>query len=577
MKKTGAWLAVYALEQLRVRHTFGIPGVHNTELYDELNNSDYVTPILVTHEQGAAYMADAVSRVSDRIGTLVIVPAAGVTHAASGIAEAFLAGVPMLVIAAGTRTDLEYRYQLHQIDQLDLVRPFTKAAFRIQEHRNVVPTLYQAWRIAMGGEPGPVFVEIPVNILLFTGEVDELLIFPGPATQGVQQKAEIARAAELLLAARRPGLFLGWGAREATGVTTDIAEFLQAPVSTTLQGISVFPATHPLHTGFGFGPAAVPAARNAFADCDCLLAVGTRFGELATGSFGAVVPEKLVHVDINPKVFGANYPAAVALEGDACAVLLALLEELNAQGRPRQASMDLQGRIRRDKQAYREQWYAMPWNGRVNPARFFDELRRRLPDDAVVAVDDGNHTYLTAELFPVHRSKTLILPTDFNSMGYAVPAAIGAKLARPGAEVVAIVGDGAFMMTCMEIVTAVLNGLGIVYYVFHDGELSQIAQAQRITYNRAPCAALGALDLEGVSKATGAAYVRMEGDKDISQAIDRAHETAKTGQPVIVDVQIDYSKRTAFTQGAVKTNFGRFPLAQKLRMAMRVVSRKIVG
>lgn len=177
----------------------------------------------------------------------------------------------------------------------------------------------------------------------------------------------------------------------------------------------------------------------------------------------------------------------------------------------------------------------------------------------MVTVNYGNHTYLAA------------------AMVYAVPAAIGAKLARPGAEVVAIVGDGAFLMTCMEIVTAALNGLGIVYYVFHDGELSQIAQAQRITYNRAPCAALGALDLEGVARATGATYVRMEGDGDISQAMDGAHETAKAGRPVIVDVQIDYSRRTAFTQGAVKTNFGRFPLAQKLRMAMRVLVRKAGG
>lgn len=578
MKRTGASLAVHALEQLRIRHTFGIPGVHNTELYDELNNSDYITPVLVTHECGAAYMADAVSRVSDRVGTLVIVPAAGLTHAASGIGEALLAGVPMLIIAAGVRTDVPYRYQLHQIDQLELARPLTKAALRVTEHRRVVPTLYQAWRIATSGEPGPVFVEIPVNILLFTGEVDDLPAFSGPGTQGVlPQKKEHTRAAELLLAARRPGLFLGWGARGASGVAAEIAEFLQAPVSTTLQGLSVFPATHPLHTGFGFGPSAVPAARNAFSGCDCLLGVGTRFAEIATGSFGVTVPEQLIHVDINPGVFSANYPAAVSLEGDASAVLVALLAELKLLGRPRPADTELQHRIQRDKKAYREEWFAQPSIGRVNPARFFDALRRQLPDDAVVALDDGNHTYLTAELFPVHRSKTLILPTDFNSMGYAVPAAIGAKFARPDAEVVAIVGDGGFMMTCMEIATAALHGLGIVYYVFHDGELSQIAQAQRITYNRAPCSTLGALNLEGVALATGAAYVRMGDDGEITPAMERAHATAKAGQPVIVDVAIDYSKRTAFTQGAVKTNFRRFPLPQKLRMAMRVISRKLRG
>ena len=138
MKKTGAWLAVYALEQLGIRWTFGIPGVHNIELYDELNKSEQITPVLVTHEGGAAFMADAVSRVSDgSIGVLAIVPAAGLTHAASGIGEALLDGIPMLVITGGVRTDLNKRYQLHEIDQLEIARGLTKAAFRVERHAEV--------------------------------------------------------------------------------------------------------------------------------------------------------------------------------------------------------------------------------------------------------------------------------------------------------------------------------------------------------------------------------------------------------------------------------------------------------
>jgi len=173
--------------------------------------------------------------------------------------------------------------------------------------------------------------------------------------------------------------------------------------------------------------------------------------------------------------------------------------------------------------------------------------------------------------------RTLIVPTDFNCMGYAVPAAIGAKLACPAREVAAIVGDGAFMMTGMEIVTAALHRLGILFVVFHDGALSQISQAQNVTYARAPCSTLGVLDLEGVARGTGARYVRVENDAAIDGAIDRARELARAGQPVIVDVNVDYSKPTAFTRGAVKTNFKRFPLSQKLRMALRVLARKVSG
>ncbi|MBA3903039.1 MAG: acetolactate synthase large subunit [Rhodocyclaceae bacterium] len=577
MKKTGAWLAVYALEQLGVRYTFGIPGVHNTEFYDELNNSEKITPILVTHEGGAAFMADAVSRVSDTVGTLAIVPAAGLTHASSGIGEAFLAGVPMLVITGGIRTDLDKRYQLHEIDQHAYMRPLTKATFRLKRHADIVPTFFEAYRIATSGEPGPVYIELPVNLQLFPEEVGELPVFTPAPPAPAPAANDIALAADLLLAAKRPGLFVGWGACDATAQAVALADFLQAPAATTLQGLSAFPARHALHAGFSFGATAVPAAKNAFKACDCLLAVGTRFGELATGSFGVTVPENLIHVDINPAVFNQNYPAKLAIEGDARVVLEALLAELRSRTQPRPANAALHEAIRRDKQAYRDEWFAHDSGDRVNPARFFEALRRQMPDDAIASVDDGNHTYLTAELFPVHQSRCLIVPTDFNCMGYAVPAAIGAKIARPEREVFAIVGDGAFMMTCMEIVTAAMQGLGVVFYVFHDGELSQIAQAQEIPYNRKPCSILGALDIEGVAAATGAACVMMDSNEDIEASIAEARRIAATGRPVIVDVNIDYSKRTAFTRGAVKTNFKRFPLALRLRMVGRALVRKVTG
>jgi len=279
-----------------------------------------------------------------------------------------------------------------------------------------------------------------------------------------------------------------------------------------------------LHAGFGFGRSAVPAARNAFAGCDALLAVGTRFAEIATGSYGVEVPANLVHVDINPAVFNANYPAAVTLTGDAAAVIDPLLRECRRRidsARPRPAR-GLAGQIARDKEAYRQAWLAHDSAGRVNPARFFAELRHQTAGDAIVVVDDGNHTYLTAELFPVHKGGGLIVPTDFNAMGYAVPAAIGARLAQPRRETIAIVGDGAFRMTCMEIVTAAGLGLGIVYYVFNDGELAQIAQAQRLPYRRAPCTTLGEVDLRSLAAALGAAWVPIENDGRLPAVIAEA-------------------------------------------------------
>ncbi len=192
-------------------------------------------------------------------------------------------------------------------------------------------------------------------------------------------------------------------------------------------------------------------------------------------------------------------------------------------------------------------------------------------------VDDGNHTYLTAELFPILAHKSAIVPTDFNAMGYSVPAAIGAKLARPQVNVNCIVGDGCFRMTCMEIITATQYQLGVVYYVFCDGELSQIAQAQEIPYNRKPCSVLATVALDGVAKAVGAAYLKIDTDATLDAQMAAANATARSGRPVIVEVAIDYSKRTAFTEGVVKTNLQRFTLAQKARAVGRALVRKVTG
>jgi acetolactate synthase-1/2/3 large subunit len=575
MKKTGAALARFALEQLGVRFTFGIPGVHNTELYDELNASEKIQPVLVTHECGAAFMADAVSRTSDSIGTLVIVPAAGVTHAASGIGEAGLDGIPMLIISGGIHSDSPYRYQLHDIDQHALLKPITKATFRIGSHAEVIPTLYEAYRIATGGEPGPVFVELPYNIGNFLGEVDEMPAFQ-QAIAAPQENAEALReAARLLVSAKRPGLFLGWGAVGAQAELVRLAELLDAPACTTLQGLSAFPGNHPLHVGMGFGDYAVPAAANAFDGCDCLLALGTRFSEIPTGSYSMPVPDCLIHADINPEVFNANFPSRVTLQGDAAQLIPALLREVEALQPVARSGMA--ERIRADKAAYHQEWLKHDSKGRVNPAHFFGELRSQLDDEAIVVADDGNHTFLIAELMPIHGPRRYLSPSDFNAMGYCIPATIGAKLANPDKTVVGVVGDGALRMTGLELLTASQLRLGVPLFVFNDGELSQIAQAQEIPYNRKTCTVLQPLNVKALAEATGAAFVAIDGNDGCAEGIRQALQLAAQNRPVLVDVRVDYSKRTRFTQGVVKATLKRFTPRDKVRVIGRALWRRVTG
>ncbi|MCB0652801.1 MAG: thiamine pyrophosphate-binding protein [Saprospiraceae bacterium] len=578
MKKTGSFLTVYALEQIGVKYTFGIPGVHNTEIYDELNNSSIIEPVLVTHEGGASFMADGISRTTDSIGTVVIVPAAGTTHAMSGIGEAFLDGIPMMVISGGTRRDTGKHYQLHQLDLGELVGAIVKQYYLVEKHEDIIPTIYKAYEMAISGEPGPVFIEIPVELQLFRGEVDGLPEYHPVQAEKTWSDEQIKEAARLLNEAKKPGIYVGWGGLGSLEELEKLAERLNAPVSTTFSGLSAFRAIHPMHTGVGFGASALPAARKAFVDCDCLLAIGVRFSELATGSYGMNVPEQLIHIDINPQVFHKNYPATLSIEGDAHAILTALEKEFEEESVQAHNDNDaLKQMIASEKEAYRATWMKAPQDDMVSPGFFFQSLRQQMPDDVLMVVDDGKHTFLTAELFPVHTAGHLISPTDFNCMGYAIPASIGAKFGNPDKTVVTIVGDGAFQMTCMELITATTYGLGIIVFVFHDGELGQISQFQKIPLNRKTCTTLGDLKVEGVAIATGARYLAMNNDNEIDEVIKKAKQLATENVPVIVDVKIDYTQKTMLTKGVVKTNLRRFPLAEKIRFIGRAVKRNVLG
>jgi acetolactate synthase-1/2/3 large subunit len=578
INKTGAELAVFALEQIGVKYTFGIPGVHNTEIYDGLNSSELIEPILVTHEGGASFMADSISRTSDSIGTLVIVPAAGTTHAMSGIGEAYLDGIPMLIISGGTRTDSGRHYQLHQLDQKTLVEGITKSYFLVEKHEDVIPTIYKAFDIANSGEPGPVFIEIPVNIQLFKGKVGALSMYEKKHRAYEIDKEKISQAVDLLVKAKKPAIYVGWGAVDAIEHTKVLSKILIAPVATTVQGKSAFPADHPLHTGVGFGPASKPAGQKAFAHCDCMLAIGVRFSELATGSYGIKVPEALIHVDINPTVFDKNYKSKISIEGDASQILKALTDELRKRDfNPKRNTEEIGKKIKDNNQKYFDEWLGKLNDKLVSPGHFFKALRAKVDRDAFMVVDDGKHTFLAAELFDIYHPRHFISPTDFNAMGYCVPAAIACKLANKEKQVIAIVGDGAFMMTGMELITATTNSLSPIVFVFHDGELGQISQFQAIPLNRKTCTKIGQLNVEGVAIATGAHFISMENDHEIESCIDEAINMSNKGKPILVDVKIDYSKKTMLTKGVVKTNLGRFPLREKVRFLGRALKRHMLG
>ncbi len=579
MHRTAAWLARHALEQLGIRFTFGIPGVHNTELYDALGASESITPVLVAHEGGGAFMADAVSRTGAGVGALLIVPAAGVTHAASGIGEASLDGIPMLVIAGGIRRDLGRAYQLHDMDQHALLAPITKGRWRVDRHADVVPVIYEAYRLATSGEPGPVFIEIPVNLQLMPGDTGDIPAFvPAPAAGHRASDANLARAAELLMGGRSTRGSSAAGARWMQGRSFD--SWPNRLARRSRRRCRVFPPFRQITRcmrASRLGPRRSPQSRMRFATataCSPSERASRKFRPAATATSRPRISSTWTSTracsvrTTRPRLRSRATPAPYSARS---------MRALGAAPGAAARRSAVAAQVAADKRRYREEWLAHDSKDRVNPQRFFDALRRRLPDDGIVVADDGNHTFLIAELMPIHAPRAFFSPSDFNSMGYCIPAVIGAKLARPDRTVVGIVGDGAARMTGLEMATAVAQKVGVVWFIFNDGELAQIAQAQETPYNRKTCTVLPELDFEGLAKANRVGYRVMRNDSDIDRVIGDALAAAAAGEPVLVDVRIDYSRRTRFTEGVIRTNLKRFGLADQARLVGRALWRRLTG
>jgi acetolactate synthase-1/2/3 large subunit len=572
MRTTGAKLIVRALEDDGVTAVLGIPGTHNIELWDALESSASIEPVLVTHEVGAAFMADGRARSGGGIGVVAVVPGAGVTHALSGVAEALMDNVPMLILASAVRSDTGAAYQLHAIDQLAVLRPVTKSTIRVEEADSIYACVRGARAIALQPPCGPVAVEIPANLIMLTQDVSEPSWTEADRAQATVDPEVLERAARILTEASRPLLYLGRGAEGAGARLVSLAETLGTPVVTTFQGKGVFPESHPLSLWTGFGNQAPAAVRRVAAGCDAMLAIGCRFSEVATGSYGIDPPAPLVHVDIAAEVLGRNFPTDVVAACDATVFVDGLLGLLRGS-RPWRAVGEEVGASREAADARRSRARTCP--GTVPARDLFGALQRHCRDDAVYATDSGNGTFLAAEHLRLEAAGRFLAPVDFSCMGYAVPAAIGAAMARPGHDVVALPGDGAFLMTGLEILTAASTRCGVLVCVLRDGRLGQIAHFQQIPMNRRTCSVLPEYSVAHVAAAVGAPFFRVVETSELDVVLPAALEITRGGVPAVVEVMLDPRQRSDFTRGVVKTNFLRLPWRDRLRMLGRAVGRRL--
>jgi len=569
-KMAGSELVTRAMEDEGIAFAFGIPGTHNIELYDTLARSTKVRPILVTDEQSASFMADGVARSSGQLAVVNVVPGAGLTHALSGIAEAYLDGIPMLVLACGIRRDTGRAFQLHDVDQLAIARPVTKAQFQAKQGSEIYETVRRACQIARSAPSGPVIVEIPAEHYLLRHDA-ELRAPEEPADPQGPRQEDIDRACTMLQASRRPLLYLGLGAAGAGADLVALAERLNAPVATTFEGKGLFNENHSLWLWCGFGASAPPFVQKTAATCDLTLAIGCRFSEVGTGSYGLQPRGKLIHVDIDPCVLGKNYSPDLAVVSDAARFVAALL--------PRVAPRAVDEELRRDICSGQEEtwkgWATYVPSEKVYPPYLLKALQAAVGEDAIYTTDSGNGTFLAMECLRLQCPRSFLAPIDYSCMGYAVPAALGAALACPTRPVVALAGDGAFLMTGLELLTASQQGLPVMVLVLRDRELAQIAQFQQIALGRKSCSELPDYDLEGICRGVAVEHLAMQRNADVEATLAKALAVTRSGRPVVVEVAIDYSEKTYFTRGVVRTNLGRLPWPDRIRFILRALGRRL--
>ena len=578
-KLTGAQAIAESLKAEGVGCVFGIPGAQENELWDEFKARG-VPYLLAAHEFAAACMADGYARATGRPGVLCVVPGPGVTNALTGLGEALLDSTPVVALVGDVANGEKYRpFQVHSLDTVGLLKPVCKCVLPVSDVRQIPDAVRQAFRLAVAGEPGPVAVVVPFNLLIEQAHFH----CPPPADLGLPfDDAAFDRAVALLSDRRnRVGIYAGLGCMDFGDQLAAVAELLQAPVATSVSGKGCVSDAHPLAVGWGYGPHASVVAERAFkpdplhplrTGVNCLLAIGVKFSEVSTGFYGDPRPRTVIHVDANPNNLGRVMPADVCVAADAGLFLGRLLACGDVLRRP--ADVALQARIRQLKLDQDRHLCGIP-PGRcgVDPLALIAALRRQLPEGALFLTDVTVSEHLAAEHFRVFGPRTFFNPVDNQAMGWTVPAALGAQRACPDRIVATLTGDGCFLMAMQEVSTAAREGLPVKWFVLDDRAYHYMQMLQLPAYRRTTATLLAHLDYRGLAQGFGVAYQEIgPGDHLDGSVANAVHFPG----PVLVRVLTDYGDRKIRWVEAVRHRFtDELTAAQKARFLARIGARSL--
>ena len=485
MTKTGAEILWECLEREHVTTVFGYPGGAILPAYDALKHSK-VHHVLVRHEQGATHMADGYARASGEVGVAIATSGPGATNMVTGIATAMLDSSPIVCITGQVGSKLIGSDAFQETDITGVTLPITKHNYLVTHASEVARTIREAFYVARSGRPGPVLVDITKDAQQTSCEFDWEAAkpqLPGYRPDLSPEQAEYEQALELIKNAKRPVILAGHGIiiSGAMKEVRDFAERTGIPVALTLLGLGAFPASHPMNLGM-MGMHGEAWVNHTIQEADLLLAFGMRFDDRVTGTLKTYAPNaKKIHVEIDPAEINKNVKVDVALVGDLREVLNELLPHVASVDRSEW--LDYIDRLKGDAAVRDIQ--NLPDNGHLYAAHVINDLWRETRDsDSIVVTDVGQHQMWEAQYYKHDRPRSLITSGGLGTMGFALPAAIGAKVARPKAEVWVVVGDGGFQMTMSELATIVQENLKVNIAIINNGFLGMVRQWQEFFYER---------------------------------------------------------------------------------------------
>jgi acetolactate synthase I/II/III large subunit len=537
MKLTGAEILCESLTRLGVKHIFGYPGGAILPVYDALGKSN-LHHILVRHEQGATHMADGYARASGGIGVAMATSGPGATNMVTGIATAMLDSSPVVCITGQVSSKLLGTDAFQEIDITGITMPITKHNVIVSKAEDIARSVREAFVIANTGRPGPVLVDITKDAQQASAEFNwetSLPKLPPKRQRNSYDQSEFDRAIELLNSARRPIILAGHGIM-ISGAMRAMENFVRAgnyPVAMTLLGIGCFPASDPLNLGM-MGMHGEAWVNNAIQEADLLIAVGMRFDDRVTGDLRTYAKNaRKIHIEIDRAEINKNVKVDAALVGDSREVLEKLTPHIEKRdlGVWIRHIQDLKGDSAvRDIQS-------LPDNGHLYAAHVINDIWKETRGEAIVVTDVGQHQMWEAQYYHHNQPRTLITSGGLGTMGFALPAAIGAKFAQPDAEVWVVVGDGGFQMTMSELATIVQEKINIKIAIINNGYLGMVRQWQEFFYDKRYVATpLVAPDFAALANAFGIRGERITARADVVSTIRTARASSET---VLIDFRVE--------------------------------------